>query len=279
MNPLNCLVIIPIYQLSFSDEEKLSLKTIREYLGAYGICFVTPVSLDISMLIQLGETVEKFEDHYFAGIGGYNRLLKCSDFYRRFAFKEYILISQLDCLILKDDLAHWINKGWDYIAAPWFKGFAGDHAPGLWRVGNGGLSLRKVESFLRILKQTITAGAIYPRWGHYSWTPPFEFLEADLYRKISALNALNPFSRQHSVEDELKRFPYNEDVFWGIEARKFDQSFKVADVSEGLNFAFEVSPRWCFKKTGRRLPFGCHAWARYDRDFWEEVLADQEKSV
>lgn len=274
-----CKIIVPIYQLNLSVDEEIALVQLRKKLNNYPICFISPESLDISNVIKPGESIQRFPDHYFKGLEGYNTLLKSSVFYNSFLGHEYILIVQLDCLILGDDLEEWLQVGWDYIAAPWFKGFAGDHAPGLWRVGNGGLSLRKVESFLRVLKQTITAGAIYPRWGHYSWTPPFEFLEADLYRKISALNALNPFSRQHSVEDELKRFPYNEDVFWGIEARKFDQSFKVADVSEGLNFAFEVSPRWCFKKTGRRLPFGCHAWARYDRDFWEEVLADQEKSV
>jgi Protein of unknown function (DUF5672) len=278
-NHSECRIVVPIYRSALTPDEEISLASIRKHLSGYGICFVAPESLDLSSVLKEGESVERFPDEFFSGIEGYNRLLKSSGFYERFRIFDYILIAQLDCLILRDELKAWMSRGWDYLAAPWFRGFAQDHRPGLWRVGNGGLSLRKVESFLRVLKQTITAGAIYPRWGHYSWTPPFEFLEADLYRKISALNALNPFSRQHSVEDELKRFPYNEDVFWGIEARKFDQSFKVADVSEGLNFAFEVSPRWCFKKTGRRLPFGCHAWARYDRDFWEEVLADQEKSV
>jgi len=100
-----------------------------------------------------------------------------------------------------------------------------------------------------------------------------------MYTKISALHALNPFATLHSVEQELQRFPYNEDVFWSIEAPKFDALFKVASAEAALPFAFEVAPRWSLKKTGGQLPFGCHAWERYDRSFWEEVLSDSKNSI
>jgi hypothetical protein len=33
-----------------------------------------------------------------------------------------------------------------------------------------------------------------------------------------------------------------------------------------------VAPRLCFELNGRKLPFGCHAWQRYDRGFWEPYL-------
>ena len=74
----------------------------------------------------------------------------------------------------------------------------------------------------------------------------------------------------------MKRFPYHEDVFWSFEAPKFDANFKVATAEEALPFAFEVAPRWCFEKNGRRLPFGCHAWPKYDREFWMEILNKSE---
>ena len=41
---------------------------------------------------------------------------------------------------------------------------------------------------------------------------------------------------------------------------------------EALEFSFELAPRYCFMMNGRRLPFGCHAWFRYDREFWEPFL-------
>jgi hypothetical protein len=97
-------------------------------------------------------------------------------------------------------------------------------------------------------------------------------MEVGLYAKVSSLHGLNPFAKQHSVEEELQRFPYNEDVFWALEAPKFDPLFKVAPAEAALSFAFEVSPKWSYEHHGRKLPFGCHAWGRYDRDFWLELM-------
>jgi len=255
-----------------TSDEEVSLASIRKHLSGYGICFVAPQSLDLSLVVKDGETIERFSDEFFAGIEGYNRLLKSSSFYERFSHCEYILIAQLDCLIFQNDLDHWMEKGHDYLAAPWFRGFAKDHSPGLWRVGNGGLSLRRVASYLKVLSQQVVSGSIYPRWGPYAWRPPLESQERGIYKKISALFGLNPFSHYHTVEDELKKFPYNEDVFWAIEAPKYDPSFQVATAQEALPFAFEVAPRWSYEKNNGRLPFGCHAWARYDRQFWKEMM-------
>lgn len=274
--PLTCRIVVPIYRAELTSDEEISLASIRKHLSRYGICFVAPESLDLGSIIQHGESVERFPDDYFSGIEGYNRLLKSSGFYERFRESEYILIAQLDCLIFSSDLDHWMLRGYDYLAAPWFKGFSEDHDAGLWRVGNGGLSLRKVSSAIRVLSQPVLEGAIYPRWGHYAWKPPLESWETGLYQKVSALHRINPFVRQHSVEDELSRFLYNEDVFWAIEAQKFDPSFKVATAKEALPFAFEVDPRWSYVQNRGKLPFGCHAWARYDRGFWEQFLKEAQ---
>jgi hypothetical protein len=276
---LTCRIVVPIYRSELTPDEEISLASIRRHLSGYGISFAAPESLDLSGIQRDGESVERFPDEFFSGIDGYNRLLKSSLFYIRFESYGYILIAQLDCLIFNSNLDEWMSHGWDYLAAPWFKGFSKDHAAGLWRVGNGGLSLRRAESYLRVLRQPVIAGSIYPRWGNCAWRPPLESWESGLYQKVSALHRINPLARQHSVEDELRKFPYNEDVFWAIEARKFDPLFRVASAEEGLSFAFEVSPRWSFEKTGGRLPFGCHAWARYDRDFWEEVLSERTDSI
>jgi hypothetical protein len=84
----------------------------------------------------------------------------------------------------------------------------------------------------------------------------------------------NPFTKWVTIEEELRRFPRNEDLFWSLEAPKFDASFRIATAEEALPFAFEMAPRWCFEKNGNKLPFACHAWARYDRDFWASVLKE-----
>ena len=80
-----------------------------------------------------------------------------------------------------------------------------------------------------------------------------------------------------SVRGHARRWPdcnvrSNEDYFWSDEARRFDAGFCVAPFEAGLAFGFEAAPRLCLEFNDGRLPFGCHAWPRYDRKFWEPYL-------
>jgi hypothetical protein len=63
-----------------------------------------------------------------------------------------------------------------------------------------------------------------------------------------------------------------EDVWWSFQAQHYDPTFTIAAPEDALRFAFERHPRECFERVGRRLPFGAHAWADYDRAFWEPYL-------
>jgi hypothetical protein len=64
----------------------------------------------------------------------------------------------------------------------------------------------------------------------------------------------------------------HEDHFWSYDARKVVKEFRIPEPGEALEFSFELAPRYCFMMNGERLPFGCHAWFRYDREFWEPFL-------
>lgn len=268
---LNCRVIVPIYRETLSVDEEISLSTIRRHLSDHGICFVAPESVDLTVVMNPGESVEHFDDDLFRGIAGYNRLLTSKAFYERFAVCSHILICQLDCLVFRDELDLWCEKGFDYIAAPWFKEFLERPEAGLWRVGNGGFSLRNVQSHIRVLKQRILKDYIYPKHGSSPWVPTVPEDEVGLYQKLTPwYRRANPFAKWTTIEEELLRYPRNEDLFWSLEAPKFDPTFRVASAEEALPFAFEMVPEWCFERNGKKLPFGCHAWARYNRAFWEK---------
>ncbi len=250
----------------------------REHLSKYGICFIAPESLDLSAVMNPGESVERFDDEFFTGIAGYNRLLTSSLFYERFVECRHLLICQLDCLVFRDELDAWCGKGVDYIAAPWFRKFLDDPREGLWRVGNGGFSLRNVQSHLRVLRKKILQSYIYPYQGWSPWEPTEAKDELGLYQKLTPwYRTWNPFARWTTIEEELLRHPRNEDLFWALEAPKFDPSFRVSSAEEALPFAFEMAPRWCYEQNGMRLPFGCHAWARYDRGFWESMMKGETR--
>jgi hypothetical protein len=53
---------------------------------------------------------------------------------------------------------------------------------------------------------------------------------------------------------------------------KYYPRFRLPAVDVALRFAFEASPRVYFALNNYELPFGCHAWERYDKAFWEPYL-------
>jgi hypothetical protein len=266
-------VIIPVYRSSISSLEELSLLSIRRHIPAQILSFIVPESLDISGVLRPGESVEFFPDNFFDGIEGYNRLMTSTGLYERFEQYSHLLICQLDCLIFSNELEYWAAQDYDYIAAPWFRRFEDNPTEGLWRVGNGGFSLRNIHSHLRVLKRLVIRGSIYPTHGKTPWEPTDATAELGSYEKLYPLyQKLNPLLDWITLEEELKSYPFNEDLFWSLEAPKHDSQFRVASAEVALPFAFEMSPSWCFENNNNKLPFGCHAWARYDRAFWEQYL-------
>lgn len=170
-------VIIPIYKATFTQEERRSFVQAYQILGRYPLVVVKPESLDLSSLTAEYPKLflESFPDFYFKGIAGYNQLMLSSFFYERFLNCDYILIYQLDAYVFRDELEEWCEKEYDYIGAPWLRrrlyqmpvlsGImrmvrAYQHFRGKMskqdlydKIGNGGLSLRKVVSHYRVTQE------------------------------------------------------------------------------------------------------------------------------
>lgn len=66
-----------------------------------------------------------------------------------------------------------------------------------------------------------------------------------------------------------KYYGKNEDLFFSICAGK---SFSVAPIEVALQFAFECEVEKCFEKNNKQLPFGCHAWEKYNLAFWKPYI-------
>ena len=61
----------------------------------------------------------------------------------------------------------------------------------------------------------------------------------------------------------------NEDIFFSA---CDGRNFTVASVETALAFSFEREVKTCFETNRRQLPFGCHAWERYDFEFWKSYI-------
>jgi hypothetical protein len=179
-------------------------------------------------------------------------------FYKSFTDYQYILIHQLDAFVFEDQLKLWISKDYDYIGAPWIKRAVYDlpiikqlmslesllketlNLPDRQKlfnkVGNGGLSLRKVSS-------------------HYNATIECRNIIADFNKK-----------RRYHL--------YNEDVFWSVMVNKYlKNKFSYPGHIEALSFSFDKHPSYCYQLNNNKLPFGCHGWSKKKMlPFWEKII-------
>lgn len=238
---MKAAVAVPVWRPTLTADEALSLRRCLSVLRAHAVTLVAPEGLPTDALPLSGAApaVERFAPEYFTGIGGYNRLMLSADFYGRFARFDYVLVYQLDAFVFDDRLADWCARGYDYVGAPWVgKTWPQEMAP---------------------LKRRFLRAVTTPRRrvgnGGFSLRKVSSFLRA--------LDRLRPL---------VRRWRSNEDLFWSVVARRM-ASFRIPLAAEALSFSFELEPRSCYERLGRRLPFGCHAWPRYDPDFWREVFA------
>ncbi len=263
-------VFVPGYtRAEFTADEEISLRHLEHFLGKYDKYLVVPQSLEIR---RPGFHLKRFDDSFFGSAIANIRLMLSPAFYESFIDYKYILEYQLDALVLSDQLLEWCATDLDYIGAPWLKC---EDSP--WvenpRVGNGGFSLRKVESFLNVIYSNRYSIDPESYWNSFCQGKSKYLQYLNLPRRyLKRLTLFNGAKREMAQWYLRGDGTRNEDNFWSDEAIRFYPEFKVASLETGLRFAFEVAPRLCFEMNQRQLPFGCHAWPRYDRAFWEPYL-------
>lgn len=253
-------VVIPIYKQNITYYEQISLEQCCKVLVSYPLTLVKPWSLNVEPYLQYHDNfrIENFDDEYFNGIEGYNRLMLSEEFYHRFLSSKFILIHQLDAFVFKNELPYWCKQEYDYIGAPWlendfvkrsflenlkfrynnYKDYRNNaRQPGSVfpkasqfynRVGNGGFSFRNVKKMEKIC---ITMKE-----------------EIDFY-----------CSNNHHL--------FNEDVFWSLEVNRKSNKLRIPGYKKALKFSIESNPEYAFRVNKSQLPFGCHAWDLFP-DFW-----------
>ena len=253
-----------------TESQEVSLRHLRHFLGNHNIYLVAPTGARLHID---GIKTMHFRPRCFGSAAAHGLLLMRKGFYKKFRKYEHVMFYHLDSLVFGDELKEWCDKPYDYIGAPWFRC---EDSP--WvdrpRVGNGGFALLRVAKAIDALE----ARHRYDRssrcidW-YVTWVPEIianriEYL-AHKFPKSKLLTRLVEERRRFMDPSSNNR---NNDIFWSDMAKYYFPDFRVAPFDEGLRFAFEVSPRKCFEMNNGRMPFGCHAWERYDRSFWEPYL-------
>jgi len=258
------VVVIPTHKEKLNEFELISFKQALLVFKNYDIYIVGPNNINFSEYKVVGNNFQiiTFDPIFFSSLHFYNKLKINSDFYVKFEKYDYLLTYELDSFVFKDDLEYWSNLGVDYIGAPWFKGFEDTSNSDFFTVGNSGFSMRKISTCIKVINRFNYF--IFP----YSSSSNLftKFFYYILY-KLQSFFLLFGFNFSKKV-----KFSINEDLFFSVFVPRQFENFYIPDSNLAMKFSFEFNPRLLFEKNNFKLPTGCHAWAKYDIEFWRQFI-------
>lgn len=249
-------IVIPIYKEQLDPIEELSLKRLWDVIKYkhYNCYFVCPTDFDTSEYYNiLSDTVAAskyfkevyFDKSYFESTSTYSQLCISYDFYNKFSEYEYMYIFQLDVYLVNDNFSKFCDLGIDYIGSPVFStdcGWTtiknGKYTP---VVGNGGFSLRKIETFKDITNPN----------GEYR-----------TYYELT--------------DKELKQIIY-EDLYF-CEYVKPKYKFTTANIQTAITFAWDMSADVIYNTWDiKTLPMALHAWDKNIR-LYKDIIPELKEN-
>lgn len=272
MKHTDVAIVIPYHKSELSADGQYSIRHLDAHLSEFPKFFALPEGINPPVS---SFDVKYFDKKHFAGEKGYNQFLVKPNIYEAFSDFTYILIYQTDVIVFSNRLLEFCEMGYDYIGAPLISNKLDPNTQepiGFLGGANGGFSLRKVNAFLKIFQSPICANGLNWQCLKRIFSHPYHDLVDDPYPlRIAKIANIARQLRKGSTH-YMNDYKWHEDHFWGFRSHIFDPDFKIAPVSVGLDFAFERFPAYCLQQNDGKLPFGAHAWERYDRAFWEPHL-------
>ena len=265
------VIVIIAHKESLSNAEKLSLKQCYKILGKYPIKIICPEGLDVSEYLEINSKAEIvfIDARWQSTYQMFNKLKIDSLLYIKFKDYENILFYELDAWVFRNELEYWCDKEYDYVGAPWFEGWGKTTSDKIIGVGNGGFSLRNIQSSIRILRRVEFLKRIRIFWFKSYLQVIFPF-----HKLISFFKKYFKIRSKRLMESSLFEYSMHEDYYWAHIIAETFSDYKVATVEDALKFSFENNPEYLYKKNDYQLPFGCHAWEKYDLEFWSQYIPD-----
>jgi hypothetical protein len=227
-----------------SELSGIELKNLQNLLclnaGKYDIVFTLPLRCKETKIVQDFKqiTFHFVNNKLLSSNKSYNRFLISKDYYNKFKDYEYLLLYQLDTWVFSLELDSILLKEFDFVGAPIFS--EDRHLPIKIINGcNGGVSIRKVRTFLSILDKN------------------FFFSLYDLYSHIGFGNKVNqPFKRLFKIifsslifftkPNGLWPLHINEDLFWTVIIPHKFKDFKISDIKTSIEFCFDQEPKYLY---------------------------------
>lgn len=261
-------IIIIAHRASITVYERISLLQCLKVFASRPIFIVCPKNMDITQYKDISSRInfDFIPPYWQKDYRSFNRLKILPFLYKRYIDYDYLLFYELDAFVFRDELDFWMSMDYDYIGAPWKSGWdnADEDSPFI-GVGNGGFSLRKVKSHIRVLQS-------------FSYVDnPKVLAQVWFKRNFLAKVVTIPFfildlTVRNNTYFLFNSYRGNEDVFWGQVANGNVNWFNVAPIDDALKFSFETHPHSLYLMNQQNLPFGCHGWWKYDFEFWKPFI-------
>lgn len=275
------IIVIPIHKELPSETELASFAQCFNTLGNHPITVLAPKDLNLQAyqnVIADFKTIFIDRD-WLSSLEKYNKLKVNPFFYNLFRKYEYLLTYELDAWVFRDELKFWCDKGYDYIGAPWTGIYLYKNSP-LLGVGNSGFSIRRVSKCIRILKNVEILTTLN-QYKNLNWKGLIPRMPQFLLKLIMALNLSKPSFENNIQEDIfwckfapslLNNINFKSILFKILAKILIKNKYKIAPKEIALQFSFETKVRELYELNNRKLPFGCHAWEKYDPEFWKAFI-------
>lgn len=241
------IIVIPVYKENMTYYEEISLRQCRSVLWKYDIAFVAPAGLNMAAYQKIiNIPTIYFSENYFKSVDTYNNLMMAKGFYSRFKKYRHMLVYQLDAFVFADELERFLDLNFDYIGAPWLSGMPYYE-----------YSFHGMKYFRRICP---------------SFNKPIELYVGNGGLSLRNIAAVIKILDEHS--ETVKTWSGSEDIFFSFCGKNNSSDFTVASIDVALRFSFETEPRVCYELNKNKLPFGCHAWEKYDMKFMGKYIRE-----
>jgi hypothetical protein len=267
-SPYKAAIIIIAHRATITTYERISLLQCLKVFASRPIFLVCPKNMDIAQYRDISTKInfDFIAPHWQKDYRSFNRLKVLPFLYKKYIDYDYLLFYELDAFVFRDELDHWMAMDYDYIGAPWKRGWdCTDEDSPFIGVGNGGFSLRKVKSHIKVLNS-------------FSYLEKPKLLAARrcnrkfLGKVLAFRSAILDLTIRNNTYFLFNSYQGNEDVFWGLIASRNFNWFNVAPIDEAIKFSFETHPRSLYLMNQKNLPFGCHGWWKYGFEFWKPFI-------
>jgi hypothetical protein len=266
---MTCAIVIISHKENLTNLEEIALKQCCNVFRNRTIYLIVPESLGINNYTKISKSfkVIRTKDKNLSTYEAFNKYKISLGLYWKFRRYDYILFYEPDAFVFRDDLDFWMNKNYSLIGAPWLDNENGELK--FIGVGNGGFSLRKIK--LHILALISFRYIVAPS---IIWKEIYALENINFLRKT--LSFLKRITFCNNTFFLFNDYSLNEDIFWSTVVPKSNSWFIIPKPEEALSFSFEKFPEELYDINNKALPMGCHAWPKYDIDFWSTFIKYDE---